>query len=99
MNHRLETHVVQHFNKPGDGWLSESFTLPSEETFQEAQFQLLFEGKELGHYLYYSETDDDSFFPFEVYDGQTLIALGYMIEDQQHLLYLKYNNEVLVEEL
>lgn|SRR5699024_4418472 len=99
MHQKLKQYITRHFKKSEDEYLSESFVLPSTETFQSPQFQRLFDDQSLSHQLYYSTTDDEPFFPFEVYQDDTLIALGYMEEDKQHILYLKHDDEILVEEL
>lgn len=99
MEQQLKEYMEKHYDKQPDLWLSEAFTLSCEETFQKAEYQQLFGDKELTHELYYNSEDNEPIFPFEVYDDQTLIALGYMIEDQQHILYLQHNNYIIINQL
>ena len=99
MHIKLQQYITDHLKKSEMNYLSESFILSSTETFQSRQYQRLFENQSLSHQLYYSTTDDEPFFPFEVYQDDTLIALGYMMEDEQHILYLKHDDKILVEAL
>lgn len=99
MNEKLYTYILHNFKNETDEWSFESFALSSEETFQNTDFQQLFQDQELFHKLYYSNTDNESLFPFEIYVNDTTVALGYMIEDEQHLLYLKHNENILIEDL
>lgn len=99
MNEKLYTYIRDHFKKTTDDWSFESFTLSSEETFQNTDFQQLFQDQEMSHKLYYSSIDNESLFPFEIYVDDTTVALGYMMEDEQHLLFLEHNENILIEEL
>lgn len=99
MKQQLKEYMKKYYDKQPDLWLSEAFTLSCEETFHKNEHQQLFDGKELTHELYYYSADDEPIFPFEVYDEQTLIAFGYMIEDQQNILYLQHNNDIIINQL
>lgn len=99
MNPKLRSYIDKHFEHTSGVWLQESFILSSNETFRRTDLQQLFRDCSLSHNLYYSDTDIDPFFPFEIYDDNDLIALGYMEEDEQHLLYLQHNKQVLINEL
>lgn len=99
MHTMLKQYITNHLKKSEAEYSSESFVLSSAETFQSPQFQQLFEGQDLAHQLYYSSTDDTPFFPFEIYQDDTLIAIGYMMEDEQYILYLQHNDNILIEKL
>ena len=85
-------------NKPTEAWEHESFTLSSEETFQMPEHQVLFDSCTLSHNLYYHSTEE-SFFPFEILWKKQTVALGYMIEDKQHILLLVHDNRAIINKI
>lgn len=99
MNPLLQHYMHSHLERPLEDCPSESFALSSIETFQDPHIQSLFPDQEMTHNLYYYTTDNAPIFPFEIYHNQKLVALGYMIEDEQHILYLKHGNKTLIKKI
>ena len=91
MHAELSRFIRHMFKINASEWANESYELSSFETFQMDFLQEFFQNLTLHHKLFYSIEEEHPFYPFEVYLDQTLVALGYMIDDKQHITYLNLN--------
>lgn len=91
MHEELERYINDHF--PGtknEEWESEAIILSREETFADPSIQENYSDEIFETLLFYPCTmvNKEELYPFEISHEEKLIALGYMYEGQQHILYL-----------
>lgn len=97
MNVDLIAYIKKHFPELSTAtWSEEAVSMNGEELFEDVAFQSLFENRRLNTLLYYPIEINSAILPFEIYEEKTLVALGYMTDDTQNILYLKHNSEALV---
>ena len=77
-------------------WSTESVTQSGEELFADLRYQQLYENIMLDTLLYYPDNMNTEICPFEVRHNGTIIALGYLDEINQNIIYLKANDEVII---
>lgn len=77
-------------------WLQEFTTMDGEELFEENCLRNMFKDRLLNTVLHYPIEINSALLPFEVYEDTTLVALGYMNEENQNIVYLKYRNQILI---
>lgn len=97
MNAGLMAYIKKHFPELSTTtWSEEAVSMDGEELFEDGTFQTLFENKCLDTMLYYPIEINSAILPFEIYEEKTLIALGYMTDDTQNIIFLKHDTETLV---
>lgn len=77
-------------------WSTESVTQSGEDLFADLKYQQLYEDIMLDTLLYYPDNMNTEICPFEVKQHGTIIALGYLDEINQNIIYLKANDEVII---
>ncbi len=92
MNEQLYQYVMNKYPEMQEQqWQAESTALGAEDVFSELTYQEQFQGQMFDTVLYYP-TDDQSdieLYPFEVFKGEALIALGYMNKNNQYIIYVQ----------
>lgn len=100
MNTKLTAYIMKHFPELSTlTWSDEAVSMSGEELFEDTKLKLLYENQSLDTRLYYPIEINSAILPFEIYKDKTLIALGYMTDDTQNIIFLKRDKETLVNRL
>lgn len=77
-------------------WSEEAVTMTGDELFECEKLKLLFKDQMLDTTLYYPIEINSAILPFEIQKNSELIGLGYMDEEKQYLILLRYKDEELI---
>lgn len=77
-------------------WLQEFTTMHGEEVFEDNSLQIMFKNRTLKTVLHYPAEMNSMILPFEIYEDTSIIAMGYMNDESQNILYLKHGKAVLI---
>lgn len=77
-------------------WLQESTTMHGEELFEDNSLQIMFANRTLNTVLHYPVEINSVILPFEIYENGHIIAMGYMNDENQNVLYLKHEKSILI---
>lgn len=98
MNERLKQYILTLQPQLSNvEWSTEAVTQSGEELFTDTCHQSIYQSILLDTLLYYPTNLNVEFFPFEVRLNDTIVALGYLDEHSQNIIYLMSDNQVLID--
>lgn len=93
----LRRYITCHFEELEQcSWSEEALSMNGDELFEHAEFKSLFEDRLLHTKLYYPNEINSAILPFEIHFEDTLVGLGYMDDEKQNLILLRYEEEDLI---